>query len=84
MPVKKGAAMTPPEQPTSEWHGWRIGDAALHIGPLPGRKSIVLFILEGGRLLPLAYFRDEELARKARDWLDSYFIITIRKPEDEL
>ena len=78
-----GDTMTTPRQPASEWYGWGQGDIALYIGPLPGRKSIALYSMEGNRYTPLAYFRDKEKARKARDWLDSYFIITTHKPKQE-
>lgn len=55
----------------SEWHGWSIGDSpAIHVGPLPGRKSIVLYKVDGSVLTPLAYFRTEEAAAVALSLLD--------------
>lgn len=38
---------------------------ALHIGKLPGRKRIALYIVDGSVLTPLAYFRDQEAAETA-------------------
>lgn len=61
---------------TSEWHGIAVvppgGDQsdALHIGPLPGRKQIALYLVSHGRSTVLAYFRDEESARRALAWID--------------
>lgn len=50
----------------NEWHGWKTEtSAALHIGVLPGRKSVVLYKIDGSVLTPLAYFRDEDGARDA-------------------
>ncbi len=55
----------------SDWHGWGIqGGPALHVGKLPDRKSMVLYILDGSVLTPLAYFRDEDKARQCLDLLD--------------
>lgn len=57
-----------------EWHGWarseRIGARSLHIGPLPGRRSIALYEQQGGRLRVYAYFRSEFAAEDARALLD--------------
>lgn len=48
-----------------DWHGWRIGGMCLHVGPLPGRKSVCLYRLDGTTIKPLAYFADEERAYAA-------------------
>lgn len=59
-----------------EWHGWARSDdlrekgEALHIGPLPGRKSVCLYVIKGSVLTPLAYFRNEEAAERALALLD--------------
>lgn len=62
----------------SDWHGWSRGEqytgVALHIGPLPGRKSICLYTMDyrdGAVLYVHAYFRSEEEARRALDTLDN-------------
>ncbi len=51
----------------SDWHGWGFSNekTALHIGKLPNRKQVCLYIIEGSVLEPLAYFRTEESARRA-------------------
>mgnify|MGYP001608010571 CR=1 FL=1 len=66
----------------SKWHGWsRAQDGymdavkrrhSLLIGPLPGRKQIVLYVLNEERALltPLAYFKTEALAEQALTELD--------------
>lgn len=68
----------------SHWHGWSraskqsvVSDStkqrcALHIGPLPGRKQIVLYVANeaNGTLTPLAYFKTEALAQEALRMLD--------------
>lgn len=55
----------------TEWHGWSRGEGpAIHIGRLPGRKSICLYISDGSVVTPVAYFRDEEGARRALDLLN--------------
>ena len=43
---------------------------SLHIGPLPGRKSICLSLTEDAVVTPLAYFRSEAEAKKALEFLD--------------
>lgn len=63
--------MSDPNLYESKWHGWSIGDSpAIHVGPLPGRKSIVLYQIDGSVLTPLAYFRDEDAAEKGLALLD--------------
>ena len=58
----------------SEWHGWRRSDSgmALHIGPLPGRKSICLYEEGNGYIDVFAFFTSEAKARKALELLDSF------------
>lgn len=52
------------------WHGWerfygpREAKPRLHVGPIPGRKQIVLYEHTGSVVVPLAYFRDEEAAQR--------------------
>jgi len=62
---------TEPSAPDeSEWHGWQLVDGpSLHIGPVPGRRSIGLFVIVGSTLTPLAYFTSEDHARAALDLL---------------
>ena len=59
------------------WHGWKRDgvftnntDGALHIGPLPGRKQVALYIEGQGVLNVLAYFKTEEAAEWALRAID--------------
>ncbi len=61
----------------SDWHGWSrsrgLNGRALHIGPLPGRKSICLYTMDyrdGAIMRVHAYFRNEDEARDALATLD--------------
>lgn len=61
----------------SDWHGWSrtkgYAGRALHIGPLPGRKSICLYTVDytdGAVMYVHAYFRSEDEARRALATLD--------------
>ena len=60
---------------TDDWHGWGRTDdaecAQIHIGPIPGAKSIALYLQRGSKLLPCAYFKDEARAREALKALDA-------------
>jgi hypothetical protein len=53
-----------------DFHGWRIGGKALHVGELPGRKQRCLYVLDGSTIRTLAFFADEAKAREAMDMLD--------------
>ncbi len=63
----------------TDWHGWSRSkgiqtEQALHIGPLPGRKSICLYTMDyrdGAVMRVHAYFRSEDEARAALDALDA-------------
>lgn len=67
-----------------DWHGWSghypdgSTSATLHIGPLPGRKSICMYKVDGSLLRVLAYFRDEQVARETLELISE--LITGRKP----
>ena len=66
------------------WHGWHMVTpshpggrrvcssprGALHIGPLPRRQGIALYLEATTGIKVLAYFRDEEAAALALDFLD--------------
>lgn len=52
------------------WHGWGMADWSLHVGTLPGRKSVCLYSHIGSVVEPLAYFRDDESAFRALEMLD--------------
>ncbi len=60
------------------WHGWGRGhqpyrNRVLHIGPLPGRKSIALYtrdFRDGAVMYVHAYFRSTEEAQRALETLD--------------
>lgn len=53
------------------WHGWTVAGKSLHVGPLPGRKSICLYTSEANvGIRPLAYFRSEDDADACLAWLD--------------
>lgn len=61
----------------TDWHGWsrtqEYTGRALHIGPLPGRKSVCLYTMDyrtGAVMRVHAYFRSEDEARAALDTLD--------------
>ena len=54
-----------------EWHGWSRGSTSLHIGKLPGRKRVCLYVLDGAILTPLAYFTTEVDARTCMQAIDS-------------
>jgi hypothetical protein len=62
----------------SQWHGWTrepepYTGRALHIGPLPNRKSICLYTMDyrnGATMYVHAYFRSMEEARRALETLD--------------
>lgn len=54
----------------TDWHGWQKGDVSLHVGPLPGRKSVALYLHAGTVVTALAYFRDEGAAATCLRWLD--------------
>ena len=58
----------------SEWHGWGDGTVAMHIGTLPGRKSVCLYKHEGSVVRTLAYFRDEADAREAMAIFDTIIL----------
>jgi hypothetical protein len=58
-----------------DWHGWSRQDSdrgAMHVGMLPGRKSVCLYTVRGSVLDVLAYFRDEDHAWDALAWLDDF------------
>lgn len=65
-----------------EWHGWsREGSAlALHVGPLPGRKSICLYSIDGSVIRTHAFFRDEQSAREAMGVLESLILPRPARP----
>ena len=74
-----------------DWHGWakaytspavpggERAKVALHIGPMPGRKGIALYVIDGNVGDPLAYFRNEAAAIRALAMLDS-ILLGMEKP----
>lgn len=52
-------------------HGWRVGTKAIHVGTLPGRKSICLYFDYGSVIRTIAFFRNDKDARECLDALDS-------------
>lgn len=54
-----------------KWHGWTVAGMTLHVGPLPGRKSIVMYRCDQSAIEPLAYFRSEEQAQACLEVLDA-------------
>ncbi|MDD3494072.1 MAG: hypothetical protein PHZ19_11320, partial [Candidatus Thermoplasmatota archaeon] len=56
---------------SSPWYGFKIGEDGLYIGPLPGRKRIAMYHMEGNTVVPLAYFLNEKAALRALGLLDS-------------
>lgn len=57
-----------------DWHGWSTGAMTLHVGPLPGRKSIALYLADKANATswPLAYFSDEDKAWECLVFLDAF------------
>lgn len=58
-----------------DWHGLTVSGTdmgTMHVGPLPGRKSIALYHVSGGHLTVLAYFPNEAKAAAALAWLDRF------------
>ena len=59
-----------------DWHGWTRWEGgvetrlSLSIGYLPGRTSPALYLMEGARITPLAYFRNEDNAQRAMRFID--------------
>lgn len=62
-----------------EWHGWSVKDAlvrkehqppSLHVGRLPGMKSVQLYSMDGNVVCVLASFRSEARAKIAMDMID--------------
>jgi hypothetical protein len=53
-----------------DWHGWNVVGTAVHVGPLPGRKSICLYVIEGTTLRTLAFFKSPDDAATALRMMD--------------
>lgn len=71
-----------------EGHGWARQNAtlgqtpancAVHIGRIPGRKSIALYVLRGGVMDVVAYCRTERVATLAVRALD-HIILGYNRP----
>lgn len=57
-----------------DWHGWEFpGIGTIHIGPVPTRKSICLYTIQGSVMDVHAYFRTEDHARTLLTFLDQAF-----------
>ena len=66
-----------------DWHGYRVltkwhptgktinTNPSLHIGPLPGRKGIALYLESLPEIEILAYFKSEDAAGKALAFMDT-------------
>ena len=56
------------------WHGWRMdGDPdgySIHIGNLPGRKKVALYMEDDDHFKVLAYFQSDEAAEEMAEWVD--------------
>lgn len=55
------------------WHWWSLGrttNEAFHIGRLPGRKRVALYLQYGSRSRPLAYFQNEKDALAVIEFMD--------------
>ena len=79
---------------TEKWHGWERRSlhpvarrVSLHIGSYPGRKQVALYEHDSdGNHRPLAFFRSEELALHALEFLDNLVGInpgTVLNTKDE-
>lgn len=64
-----------------DWHGWRVRGMALHVGPLPGRKSIALYRNDASILTPLAYFKSETAASACLEFLDTLSAARLEAPD---
>ena len=66
-----------------KWHGWSLAghDESLHIGALPGRSQVALYINRNAEIEILAYFRSEEMARKMLLYLDEFTDLANRAAE---
>lgn len=62
------------ENDLRDWHGWRTPAGTLHIGPLPQRKSVCLYLIQGSVMSVKAYFRDEDSARELMSFLDEVLL----------
>lgn len=67
------------EYPTAGWAkvgpGEKVEDVpSIHVGPIPGRKSVCLSILDQSNQYPLAYFRDEASARLFIKVINDFFL----------
>lgn len=51
----------------SKWYGFEADGQTLSVGPLPGVKSIALYIAKGNEIEVLAYFKSEARAKEALD-----------------
>lgn len=60
-----------------DFHGWSVRGRSLHVGFLPGRKQPALYSVDGGRVLPLAYFTSTAMAREALRIIDD---LVLAKP----
>lgn len=58
------------------YHGWGITNKnlTLHIGNLPGRKSVCLYYEDNGTINTLAFFKNPESAQKAQELLDTFIL----------
>jgi len=56
-------------------------ERAIYVGNLAGRKQVCLYVVDGGTLDVLAYFKTHEKAQKALDWLDYLAGAEIREEE---
>lgn len=55
-----------------DWHGWGRGRGpALHIGELPGRKSVCLYTISDGAIRTHAFFKNAHQAQKVMALIDS-------------
>jgi hypothetical protein len=57
-----------------DFHGYRVGNKALHVGYLPGRVQCCLYVLDhtggGSTIRTLAFFPTQDKAVEALDLID--------------
>ena len=72
--VERHGSVEIAENTPATWHGWRIATDpngySVHIGHLPGRKSVVLYSEDDDAFHVLTYFQSEEMAQEMADWID--------------
>jgi hypothetical protein len=67
----------------ADWHGWRAkkDGPSLHIGPVPGKSALCIYIIEDAAIRVCGYFRTEDDAALALSILDDIAMCKARRRE---